>query len=77
MFPFIERIVLAHTGNAVVEAAGKLILAIWVLLLHFCPGQDVDLLSTDLEAEVDLVLVEMFQHRLAQIFQSLRPLTIL
>ena len=69
MFPFIEGIVLAQTGNTVVEA-------ILVLLLHFCPGQDVDLLPTDLQGEVDLVLVEMFQHRLAQIFQSLRRLTV-
>ena len=74
MFPLV--VVLARTGNTVVEAVGKLILAILVLLLHFRPGEDVHLLPTYLEAEVDLVLVEMFQHRLAQISQSLRLLAV-
>ena len=53
MFPLIQWVVLAQANTAV----GKLILASLELLLHFCPGQDVDLLSAHLEAEVDLVLV--------------------
>ena len=74
VFPIIERLELTDTANTAVEAVVKLSPAILVLLSHLCLGQDLHLLSTYLQAEVHLVLVEMLQDRLAQIFQSVRLL---
>ena len=74
VFPVIQWVILAHTANTGVEAEGKLILPSLVLLLHFCPRHDVHLLAAHLDGEVDLVLVEMCQDGLTEVFESLRHL---
>ena len=74
VFSLIQRIIL-DTRNTVfilaeaVETVREV--TSLALLLDSCLGQDVDLLSSHLDGEVEVVLVVELQHRLREISQPL------